>query len=159
MASGVKTSVSTIGIKKLRAQIGRRSRLLTIGVHEEATADVDDGNTKRSVKVAPYAAANEFGTERIPARPFLKNTMKKYSKDWERLLVAQLKNRGNDLQTALNAVGNAATGDVKATITEGNFTPLKPQTIKNKERKGRPKPSAILIDTGSLIKSIAYKVK
>ena len=159
MASGVKISISTIGIKKLRAQIGRRSRLLTIGVHEEATADVDDGNTKKSVKVAPYAAANEFGTERIPSRPFLKNTMKEHSKDWERLLIAELKNRGNGLQTALNAVGNAATGDVKATITEGNFTALKPQTIKNKERKGRPKPSAILIDTGSLIKSIVYKVK
>lgn len=159
MASGVKTSVSTIGIKKLRAQIGRRSRLLTIGVHEEATADVDDGNTKRSVKVAPYAAANEFGTERIPARPFLKNTMNRYGKAWEKFLVAQLKRRNNDVSGALNAVGNAAVRDVIATIKEGNFEPLKPRTIEAKRRKGRTDPEAILQDTESLIKSITYKVK
>lgn len=159
MASGIKTTLSTVGLKKLRAQIGRNSRLLTIGVHEEATADVDDGNTKRSVKIAPYAAANEYGTSRIPSRPFLQNTMKRKGKAWEKYFARQLKRRGNDIEGALNAVGQVAASDVKATIREGNFEPLKPRTVEAKTRKGRPEPKAILIDTGSLIKSIAYKVK
>lgn len=155
----MRTTLSTQGLKQLRAQVGRGSRLLTIGVHEGATADVDDGNIKRSVPIAPYAAANEFGTTKIPKRPFLENTMKRYGKAWEKFLVAQLKRRNNDVKGALNAVGNAAVRDVIATIKEGNFEPLKQKTIEAKERKGRPEPKAILIDTGSLIKSIAHKVK
>lgn len=155
----MRTTLSTQGLKQLRAQVGRSSRILTIGVHEGATADVDDGNIKRSVPIAPYAAANEFGTTRIPKRPFLENTMNRYGKAWEKFLVAQLKRRNNDVSGALNAVGNAAVRDVIATIKEGNFEPLKPRTIEAKRRKGRTEPEAILQDTESLIKSIAYKVQ
>lgn len=155
----MRTTLSTQGLKQLRAQVGRGSRILTIGVHEGATADVDDGNIKRSVPIAPYAAANEFGTTKIPKRPFLENTMKRYGKAWEKFLVAQLKRRNNDVKGALNAVGNAAVRDVIATIKEGNFEPLKPRTIEAKRRKGRTEPEAILKDTESLIKSIAYKVQ
>lgn len=155
----MRTTLSTQGLKQLRAQVGRSSRILTIGVHEGATADVDDGNIKRSVPIAPYAAANEFGTTKIPKRPFLENTMKRYGKAWEKFLVAQLQRRNNDVKGALNAVGNAAVRDVIATIKEGNFEPLKPRTIEAKRRKGRTEPEAILQDTESLIKSIAHKVK
>ena len=157
--TGLRTTLSTQGLKQLRAQVGRSSRILTIGVHEGATADVDDGNIKRSVPIAPYAAANEFGTTKIPKRPFLENTMKRYGKAWEKFLVAQLQRRNNDVKGALNAVGNAAVRDVIATIKEGNFEPLKPRTIEAKRRKGRTEPEAILQDTESLIKSIAHKVK
>lgn len=155
----MRTTLSTQGLKQLRAQVGRSSMILTIGVHEGATADVDDGNLKRSVPIAPYAAANEFGTTKIPKRPFLENTMNANSKAWDRYLAKELKRRKMDIQGALSALGNVAVGDVRATIKEGNFAPLKQKTIEAKERKGRPEPKAILIDTGSLIKSIAYKVK
>lgn len=157
--TGLRTTLSTVGLKNLRAQVGRSSRLLTIGVHEGATADVDDGNIKRSVPIAPYAAANEFGTSKIPSRPFLQNTMKAKSKAWNRFLASQLKRRKMDIQGSLNALGYVAVSDVGATIKEGNFEPLKQKTIEAKERKGRPEPKTILIDTGSLIKSIAHKVK
>lgn len=155
----LKTTLSTIGLKKLRAQVGRNSRVLTIGVHEGATADVDDGNIKKSVPVAPYAAANEFGTPRIPQRPFLQNTMNAKAKAWNKFLASQLKQRKMNIRASLNALGYVAVGDVRATIKEGNFEPLKQKTIEAKERKGRPEPKAILIDTGSLMKSIEHQVE
>ena len=158
MASGIKTTLSTVGLKKLRAQVGKSARILTIGVHEGKTADVDNGNIKQSVPIAPYAAANEFGTSRIPSRPFLQNTMKRYGKSWEKYFAVQLKRRGNDIEGALNDVGNAAAKDVVQTIKEGNFEPLKPRTIEAKRRKGRTEPEAILQDTESLIGSIGYEV-
>lgn len=157
--TGLRTTLSTQGLKQLRAQVGRSSRILTIGVHEGATADVDDGNIKRSVPIAPYAAANEFGTTKIPKRPFLENTMNANAKAWDRYLSKELKRRKMDIQGALNALGYVAVGDVRATIKEGNFKPLKQKTIEAKERKGRPEPKAILIDTGSLMKSIGHQVE
>lgn len=157
--TGLRTTLSTQGLKQLRAQVGRGSRILTIGVHEGATADVDDGNIKRSVPIVPYAAANEFGTTKIPKRPFLENTMNANAKAWDRYLAKELKRRKMDIQGALNALGYVAVSDVRATIKEGNFAPLKQKTIEAKERKGRPEPKAILIDTGSLMKSIGHQVE
>lgn len=156
---GVKIELSTSGLKQIRTKYGNQRHVLTIGVHKGATNDVDDGDTKKSVPIAPYAAANEFGTSHIPARPFLRNTMNEYGKRWQQYLATQIPRRDGDIKKALKDVGNVARGDVQATIRAGDFAPLSPKTIANKTRKGRPRPDAILIDTGSLIKSIAYKVK
>lgn len=156
---GVKVELTTAGLRQLRAKYGKDSHVLTIGVHKGATNDVDDGNTKKSIPIAPYAAANEYGTSRIPARPFLRNTMKEHGERWRQYLAVQIPRRDGDIKKALKDVGNVARGDVQATISAGDFEPLSPKTVANKMRKGRPRPEAILIDTGSLIKAIAYKVK
>ncbi|MGL4898009.1 MAG: HK97-gp10 family putative phage morphogenesis protein [Cetobacterium sp.] len=84
----------------------------------------------------------EFGTKNMPPRPFMRNTIRKNKKKWSNLL----RNSKN-----FDIVGKQIINDIKTSIINGNFEPLKPSTIK---KKGNSYP---LIDTGTLYDSLIYK--
>lgn len=133
---------------------------IVVGVLKGAMRDVDNGETEKSVPVAPYAAMNEFGTEHIPPRPFLRNSIDAHGDEWRQLIAAGIRARGvGRVESVLQDVGHALVADVQQTIRDGHFTELAEKTKKAKKRKGRPEPSAPLIDTASLIKSIAFEVR
>lgn len=104
---------------------------------------------------AEVAFYNEFGTSKIPARPFLRPTADSNRKKYTVGLAKVLKNLPRDatIKQALEKVAMIAQADVRATITKLRTPPNAPSTI---AQKGSSNP---LIDTGAMRRSIDYEVK
>ncbi len=109
------------------------------------------------ISVQDYAIFNEYGTSRIPARPFFRlsvgtanaqNEIKEYMKQQ----VEQIVQGGMSAQQAYENLGTFIVQKIKKTIASGNFAALDPQTVK---KKGHSKP---LMDTHSLYESINYEI-
>lgn len=152
--------IDTTGLDDLLKEFDAVLPSVKIGVLESATPDVDDGDiyTKPTETIAEYAAKNEFGTAQIPSRPFLRNTIKNKSEEWQDVLSKLLTQKNLDIETALTAIGEAAAADVRDTINAGRFRPNAPLTIQQKREKGRPNPDHPLIDSANMLSSIGYEV-
>lgn len=109
------------------------------------------------ISVQDYAIFNEYGTSRIPARPFFRlsvgtanaqNEIKEYMKQQ----VEQIIQGGMSAQQAYENLGTFIVQKIKKTIASGNFAALNPQTVK---KKGHSKP---LMDTHTLYESINYEI-
>jgi len=117
---------------------------VTVGVHSDAGAE----NVKK-------AAANEYGTTKIPARPFMRFTFEKNKSVYERLLtniVNDIVYDRVDLDYAYNALGERVSRDIKREIKEWKDPPNAASTI---AKKGRDDP---LVDTGDMMRSVSYKL-
>lgn len=130
------------GLKNLHGRVG-----LAVGVMADAT------NPETGEHVAEYAADNEYGSHarNIPPRPFLRATFDAGQQRYAGGLAEGL-NAGMGPETAMRNLGEVITGDVKAAIAAWTTPPNSPATI---VRKGGNTP---LRDTGSLLKSITYRV-
>lgn len=110
-----------------------------------------DAGENEGVLIVEYAAANEFGTDKIPSRPFLRET---YDKNLNKisLKVVSIQNDiyegRKTFEAGLKELGVWYEGIVKEAIKSGNWTANAPTTI---EQKGSSKP---LIDTGTMRNSI-----
>lgn len=109
------------------------------------------------ISVQDYAIFNEYGTSRMPARPFFRlsvgtanaqNEIKEYMKQQ----VEQIIQGGMSAQQAYENLGTFIVQKIKKTIASGKFAALDPQTVK---KKGHSKP---LMDTHSLYESINYEI-
>lgn len=101
--------------------------------------------------VAEVAWYNEFGTSRIPERPFLRWTLSDhngYFPELGKALLSALRHPQTDYKKYLRAVGVIAAADVRATIMNATFEPNSENTI---AKKGSSRP---LIDTGRLRQAI-----
>lgn len=129
-------------VKKALKEAG--SKAVKVGVLGAEGSDL--------VMVATY---NEFGTETIPERSFLRSTMNvnraKYQKGLQRALEAVI-DGSLDTDRALGLVGLEIVKDIQTTILELRDPPNAEATI---ERKGSSNP---LIDTGRLRQSIQFDV-
>lgn len=85
---------------------------------------------------------------KIPPRPWLDVGVQSGSADY----LSVIENNSDDLDRALNMVGNIAVGKVQQYMTELQDPPNAPSTIKN---KGSSNP---LIDTGALRQSVTYSI-
>ena len=117
---------------------------VTVGIHE-SQANRGDGTNN-----AEIGAYNHYGTDGIPARPFLDVGVESVIKDINRA-VSNCIQKG-DSDKALAQMGVIASGGVKTYLTELDSPPNAPSTIK---KKGSSNP---LIDTGALRASIRYEV-
>lgn len=117
----------------------------TIGVHKDAPPEENGEST------AMVAAANHFGTDKIPARPFLDKGVEReratIAKEVARMLAA-----GARPEEAVKRAAELAVGGVKKQIRDTLSPPNSPMTI---ARKGSSHP---LIDTGNMRNSINYKL-
>lgn len=155
-------NISIKGGDKWRKALSKLAQDKTIKVRAGVLkgAKATDGKT-----VAQYAAYNEFGTDNIPARPFMRNTLTRERENWERGLGAFL-GRGMTPEEALKAVGARMAEDIRKTIDESiDIEENAPSTIKKKTRKltggekgatDTPRP---LVDKGNLRRSINYEVE
>lgn len=150
----VKVVYSKGGLQEL-AKAARKARLEAVaGVLRGAT------NSDTGESVAAYGLALEYGTSKMPARPFLRQTVEGHKKEWREQLAMGVKHRGlRRAEEVLGVVGRVMRADIVATIKRGDFAPLSPETIEAKERKRRENPAAPLIDTTSLIRSISSEVR
>lgn len=142
------------GLQEL-AKAARKGKLEVVaGVLGGAT------NSDTGESVAAYGMALEYGTSKMPARPFLRQTVEGHKKEWSEHLAIGVKRRGlRRAEEVLGVVGRVMRADIIATIKRGDFEPLSPETIEAKKRKRRANPAALLIDTTSLIRSISSEVR
>lgn len=144
-------NVTISGGTKWQAYLERLAQKVQVraGVMEGATNDAHE-------RIAPYAACNEFGTARIPPRPFMRNTLERERENWIRNVGAALAN-GLSPEQALELVGTRMAEAIQTTIKSNLPPPNAPSTIrrKNREEAGR---AGTLVDTGALLKSITHQV-
>ena len=101
--------------------------------------------------VAEVALWNEFGTETIPARPFLRNAQNKAIERGERIVQLRMEENA-DVEQIAKDLGPMMQDEIKNQISHGEFVPNAPSTIK---RKGSSRP---LVDTGNLRQSVHWAV-
>ena len=134
-------------VKKCRQIDGRE---IKAGVLESA------GSYKK-VSVADVATYNHFGTQHIPARPFLAiacDTNKGWSKRVANEVGKMMDSPANSVNNGLHAIGTIVKGDIKKVIGSNKLAPNKPSTVKI---KGHDRPLIGL--TYKLMDSIDYEVK
>lgn len=113
-----------------------------------------EATEKDGTDICDIAAWNELGTENIPSRPFLRNSVDNHIKEignfLEDMLVKILE--GASAEYVLEQTGLFQKDLIQKEITEGSYEPNAPSTVK---RKGSSKP---LIDTGRMRQSVNYQI-
>jgi hypothetical protein len=117
------------------------------------------GPSQDGTPVVDYATWNEFGTESIPSRPFMRRTADQERRSLRTangqfaLLIKQMISRRLNPNQVLNAVGLYYQSKVRETIRTSKSwaVPNSPLTIKMK------KSSTPLIDHGILIGAVNYE--
>lgn len=105
--------------------------------------------------LADVAAFNEFGTSRVPARPFMSQTFDKNITQTNRFISSEydkILQQKQNFSNGLGRIGIFYQGKIQSEIVNGRFVENKVSTIR---AKGSSKP---LIDTGRLRQSINYEV-
>jgi hypothetical protein len=161
-----------VDVKRVDSQAGK-NLLVALKSLQNAQARVgwfpsavyDD---EKSTPVAAVAAQNEFGNpaKNIPARPFMRPTIAKKSKEWkaiaEKGAQAVIENQIH-VTDVLDLIGQAASADIKETISRLVTPALSPRTIAARlaRRSNRKQVGSLtkpLIDTGKMIVSLDYEV-
>jgi hypothetical protein len=110
------------------------------------------------LSISEYAAHNEFGTEKIPSRPFMAITFDENVSHIQNNLKTQYNEIVKGKATvykALNTIGLRHANRIQKTITGRDLLPkLKDSTIKRK--KGSTK---TLVDTGALVNAIQVIIR
>jgi hypothetical protein len=102
--------------------------------------------------VALIAALQEFGTRRMPPRPFFRNMIAAKSSGWAGAIAANLRANNYDAERSLEDVGRAIADQLQMSIRDLTSPPLAASTI---ARKGFDKP---LIETTQMLNSVDYEV-
>lgn len=126
-------------------------KVLKVGI-QEGDMSADGKNT-----MAYIGSIHEYGAEHIiPQRSFIRSTLDDNSSQIANLsgqLGAKIIEGKQTPEQALNLIGLKVAGMIQEKITDGNFTPLSPATVR---AKGDNKP---LIDTGRMRASIKHKLE
>ncbi len=144
--------ITTSGIREAREAIEKAlndfmtKEFVTIGIHEDAGQHESDNITN-----AQLGAIQEFGTEHIPARPWLNPGVQSGNAEYIQMITEAIKNQ-SPLKSVLEQVGVVAVGKAQLYMTQLKTPPNAASTIK---RKGSSNP---LIDTGALRQSVSFKV-
>lgn len=105
-----------------------------------------------TINVPTVAFFQEYGTGRIPPRPFFRTMIANKSHEWGPAIANLLITTNYDTQKTLMLAGEGIAGQLRQSIIETNAPPLAASTI---ARKGFDKP---LIDTSHMINSVSYDV-
>jgi hypothetical protein len=146
-------AVKTIGGKNLKSTLKAlnktKQRSLSVGFYPNSK--YDDG-----LPVAQVAFWNEYGTSKIPERPFFRHANSMASKTmisfFKNINISKSKSVIN--KNEINTIGSMWSNTIQESIEGKNitYTPNAPYTI---QKKGHDKP---LIDTELMLISPEYKV-
>lgn len=131
--------------RKLEKEIKRitSDKTVLVGIHEDA-GSTDDGD----LTMAQLGAVLHFGTQKIPPRPWLDVGVKSGTQDY----LEVIQNHSDDIDNALEIVGQIAVGKVQQYMTDLQSPANALSTI---AKKGSSNP---LIDTGALRQSVTYSI-
>lgn len=132
-------------------QNATNARRVNVGFFRDAT--YTDGTP-----VATVAAVQEFGNDRVPARPFMRTTIAERSRQWPKAAWVVLRATGCNAREALERMGAVAVGDIQTKIGEITTPPLAPSTIRNRIREGSKRPEKPLIDTATMSNALRYQM-
>lgn len=117
---------------------------------------LDDGKvTGAGLTVGQIAVVNEFGTEAVPARSFVRSTFDQKREDLAELgkkLMTGIVDGKIKLKPALDVMGSTLAAAMKKKITDGEGIPP-PNAPSTVAAKGSDRP---LVDTGRLLNSITW---
>lgn len=133
-------------IEKLKAS---SQKAVYVGFPAEFNEKIEGSD---NFNLASLAAVLEFGNERIPSRPFLRQTLAENQNKYIELFV-DLIGKGFSIEQVYEQVALIAQGDVQLNIDKGDWVANAKSTIK---RKGSDKP---LIDIGTMRLSVKGIVK
>jgi len=142
----------------------------TVGLHSDA--EPYERGQEAPATVAQVASFHEFGTEKMPARPFMRPTVDGNRAQYGALIDRMAKlviDRKLAARKALGILGEKVSVDIKQAITDVTTPELAASTIASKKAKagylGAAKAQAYvgsganpLIDTGHMRQSVTYKV-
>lgn len=131
-------------MKAARKLARNNGSYVDVGIHSDA------GEHPSGASVIEIAGYHEFGTDTIPQRSFVRDTVdqKKDDIDAAQKRLATLASQGKlDPHIALERLGLMVKGEIQSRMHDGIPPPLK-------YRDGTP-----LIDTGHLRSKVDYKVK
>jgi hypothetical protein len=130
-------------LKKLQVRVG----------YQKGKVQEKDG-----ADLAEVAAWNELGTDRIPARPFLRNSADDNKTAIENMCKAQLKavTNGGSAEQALNALGVMQQGLIQNTISKSKTWAAENAERTIKKKKGKDQP---LVDTSLLEQSVSFVIE
>ena len=138
------------------ASIGERMKFqMNVGILAGAT------NSENNELIAPYAAANEFGTRDIPARPFMRNTVADKSGEWADTLgklISRKPATPKGINSAFSVLGEVMVQDIRDTIEKIVPPPNAEHTVELKTKKGRANPTQTLVDSGSMQKAVNFEI-
>ena len=162
-----KAKLDNAKLQKLRDRLARDGGYVTVGVHEDA------GRYQNGMPVGLVATFMEFGAPaaRVPERSFIRSTLKdnrKVIEGWAIEALGKMLTHGFKTETVLENIGFLVAEAIRNRIKSNVPPPLKEATIRAKQARGTAAkhapanheypPTATLIDTGLLLRSIAYKV-
>lgn len=113
--------------------------------------------------VAYVASIQEFGApdQAIPPRPFMRPTVQDKQKEWTDEVAGGMRLVARGVMTSddvLDAVGQAAAGDIVKTIAKGNFKDLSPITLMIRKMKDEHKGDANWRMSGAKVGEAAARV-
>lgn len=105
--------------------------------------------------ICDVAAFNELGTDHIPARPFIRQSVDDNESKINSFLKEEVKDfaQGKSAEQILKEIGIFQKDLMQDKITSGSFAPNAESTIK---KKGSSKP---LVDTGRMRQSVNYVIQ
>lgn len=148
-----------LGYKKIVSQVRsfEKSTIL-VGFQQGSETKVETQGTrakKGGLSMPAIAAANEFGTNKIPARSFMRTSFDDNIRSIQALIQREyeLVTQGDKTaKKALGLIGLYVTGLIQKKIRQITSPPNSPVTI---ALKGSSKP---LIDFGQMVNSVTYVV-
>ena len=140
-------------LRKELAKIDSSKQHAKAGLMGSEVHDADSGLTQVQLGII-----HEYGTSKIPARPFIGASFNANRRDYESLLTRAVKaagERGAAVFTKmLGGIAAKMAAEMKKYVTLGNnLTPNAESTVR---AKGSDRP---LVDTGRLVNSITWKVE
>lgn len=143
-------NINDKGFKKAVEALERLAKMqVKVGIQSDAK-DYGDG-----VSVVDVAVWNEYGTDKIPSRPFIRQCFRDNGDEAAAKFgeLAQQVISGGNPKAGLSSIGQWYQDKMRRTLLTFPWSPNKPSTI---AKKGSSKP---LVDTGHLVNSIRYKVE
>ena len=114
-----------------------------------------ENKEKDGTDICDIAAYNELGTDTIPSRPFLRDSVDNHESEINEM-ITQMRDyiiNGGTAERVLKKFGIFQKKLIQEEIVSGDFAPNAEETIK---RKGSDKP---LIDTGRMRQSVNYVIE
>lgn len=130
------------------------SEIRTGGGFTEVGFFSDDAGYPGGVSVADVAQCNEYGTARIPERPFMRRAFDQNREGLDGKMQTLLDGvyvGTHNLDRAMAILGEFHRGHIVTSIRDLDSPPNAPSTIR---RKGSSNP---LIDTGQMMQSVSHR--
>lgn len=143
---------NTVNIKKIQDFVRKSAVQILVGFPSNLQHVGDEG---KAVPTSEIAKAMTYGTDKIPARPFLQEGIDSKKKEIFDELKRQTENakkgHGN-----FDKLGTMCVGAIQEFVRGDFYKNSEPNAQSTIDKKGSDRP---LIDTGELVNSVTYLIK